>query len=273
MEEIKNENKRVAVVMEGMYKGMVNKMDEVAGSLSNELKFTSAQQASSYDSLVSLFRQEIESLLSEFRYLTQQSSAIYDNSRKDRAALKASVLDAVRAGNEKVAELKTRLDEQLSALKDVIRAESDRISALEESVARLNHVGDEPREADEHIDYDVLAEKIASVLPETDYDTLVDRFTTAVPPADGDAIAAAVVAAMPQTNEEALAEKVAENIPPVDYEALAAAVVAAMSKEETPEAPVAAENAAETADGYRVLRAQTVVRHGVALENFVMEKP
>ena len=25
-------------------------------------------------------------------------------------------------------------------------------------------------------------------------------------------------------------------------------------------------------EGYRVLRAQTVVRHGVALENFVMEK-
>ena len=46
MEDVKNYEDRKSVVMEGMYKGMAGKIDEVRQSVSKELQFSSAQQAS-----------------------------------------------------------------------------------------------------------------------------------------------------------------------------------------------------------------------------------
>ena len=77
MEETKQVDKK-SMVMEGMYRGMTGKLDEVRRTVSKELQFTSAQQVSAYEALAGTFKDGLETLLAEFRYLSQQNSAGYD---------------------------------------------------------------------------------------------------------------------------------------------------------------------------------------------------
>ena len=83
---------RKSVVMEGMYRGVTGKLDEVRQSFSKELQFTSAQQVSAYEALAGSLKDGLETLLAEFRYLSQQNSAIYDYHCKEREAAR----DALR---------------------------------------------------------------------------------------------------------------------------------------------------------------------------------
>ena len=71
------------------------------------------------------------------------------------------------------------------------------------------------------IDYDVLAEKIASILPEVDYDTLVEKISSVIPELDQDAFAEKVAAAVPETDYDTLADRVAATVAPVDYDLIA----------------------------------------------------
>ena len=225
MEEIKNYEDKKAVVMEGMYKGMTGKIDEVKQSVSKELQFSSAQQASAYESLAGSVQQGVESVLKELRYLSQQNSAIYDYNAKERAAAADAVMEAVRAMGEKIAALEQSFDEKLQALKEELSAPKAAVqetAPAEEKAAEAAEPAEE-REAlsDENFDYDVLAEKIASVMPEVDYDALVDKIAAAIPPTDADAVAAAVAASVPQVDENAIADRVAESVPLVDYDLVA----------------------------------------------------
>lgn len=77
----------------------------------------------------------------------------------------------------------------------------------------------------------MLAEKIASVMPEVDYDMLVDKVAAAVPATDPDAVAAAVLATIPQVDENAIADRVAESVPLVDYDLVAERVASVMENE------------------------------------------
>ncbi len=54
-------------------------------------------------------------------------------------------------------------------------------------------------ETESELDYDVLAEKIVSVLPEVDYDMVADKVAAAIPQTDADAVADKVAAADPST--------------------------------------------------------------------------
>ena len=257
MEE-KNEN-RQAVVMEGMYKGMTGKLEEVRHSFSQELQYSAVQQASAFDSLAGQIRQGMESMLAEIRYLSQQSSAIYDFNQKDRATVKGALLEAIHACTEQVRACTERIDALEARLEDMPaaapagepvpaeEAPAEEASAAEEAPAEEPVPAEEtvqPEESaqpaaeeaqpvffDEGFDYDVLAEKIASILPEPDYDELVDKIVAAIPPADPDAVAAAVIAAVPQTDENAIADKVAEAVPLVDYDIVAERVAAVMENE------------------------------------------
>ena len=105
MEDVKTYEERKTMVMEGMYKGMTGKLEEVRQSVSKELQFSSAQNASAYESLAGAFKQGVESLLAEFRYLSQQNSAIYDYNQKERTSAKDALLEAVRACTEQIAAL------------------------------------------------------------------------------------------------------------------------------------------------------------------------
>ena len=78
------------------------------------------------------------------------------------------------------------------------------------------------------IDYDLLAEKIAIIVPEVDYDELADRIANMIPQADENAIADKVASVIPQTDENQIADKVADAIPLVDYDLIAEKVAEKM---------------------------------------------
>lgn len=85
--------------------------------------------------------------------------------------------------------------------------------------------------SDEALDYDVLAEKISTILPETDYDMIAEKVAAALPDVDADAIADKVVAALPQTDETALVDRLAEAVPPTDYDLIAERVASMLENE------------------------------------------
>ena len=240
MEDVKTYEERKTMVMEGMYKGMTGKLEEVRQSVSKELQFSSAQNASAYESLAGAFKQGVESLLAEFRYLSQQNSAIYDYNQKERTSAKDALLEAVRACTEQIAALEARMNEKIDAVKaELSEKVAEEISALHAAAPaeapaeeKAEPAAEEPAAepvTDENFDYDVLAEKIASVMPEVDYDLLVDKVVAAIPPTD--AVAAAVVATIPQVDENAIADRVAESVPLVDYDLVAERVASVMENE------------------------------------------
>ena len=242
MEDVKTYEERKTMVMEGMYKGMTGKLEEVRQSVSKELQFSSAQNASAYESLAGAFKQGVESLLAEFRYLSQQNSAIYDYNQKERTSAKDALLEAVRACTEQIAALEARMNEKIDAVKaELSEKVAEEISALHAAAPaeapaaeKAEPAAEEPAAepvTDENFDYDVLAEKIASVMPEVDYDLLVDKVVAAIPPTDADAVAAAVVATIPQVDENAIADRVAESVPLVDYDLVAERVASVMENE------------------------------------------
>lgn len=259
MEETKQVDKK-SMVMEGMYRGMTGKLDEVRRTVSKELQFTSAQQVSAYEALAGTFKDGLETLLAEFRYLSQQNSAVYDYNRKEREAVRDAVLEAVRAGTEQcvqqlsdraaaaeeklaaaVEEMKASFSAQLEELANKLealaaaapapaKAEAPAQPAPEEG-APAEEAAAEEGYAEDTFDYDVLAEKIASILPETDYDMIADKVVAALPPVDGDAIADKVAAAVPPADENSIADKVAESIPLIDYDLIAERVASVMEGE------------------------------------------
>lgn len=259
MEETKQVDKK-SMVMEGMYRGMTGKLDEVRRTVSKELQFTSAQQVSAYEALAGTFKDGLETLLAEFRYLSQQNSAVYDYNRKEREAVRDAVLEAVRAGTEQcvqqlsdraaaaeeklaaaVEEMKASFSAQLEELANKLEALSAAAPAPAKAEAPAQPAPEEgaPAEeaaaeegyAEDTFDYDVLAEKIASILPETDYDMIADKVVAALPPVDGDAIADKVAAAVPPADENSIADKVAESIPLIDYDLIAERVASVMEGE------------------------------------------
>ena len=259
MEETKQVDKK-SMVMEGMYRGMTGKLDEVRRTVSKELQFTSAQQVSAYEALAGTFKDGLETLLAEFRYLSQQNSAVYDYNRKEREAVRDAVLEAVRTGTEQcvqqlsdraaaaeeklaaaVEEMKASFSAQLEELANKLealaaaapapaKAEAPAQPAPEEG-APAEEAAAEEGYAEDTFDYDVLAEKIASILPETDYDMIADKVVAALPPVDGDAIADKVAAAVPPADENSIADKVAESIPLIDYDLIAERVASVMEGE------------------------------------------
>ena len=94
MDEIKTDTR--SMVMEGMYRGVTGKIDEVLASVSKELQFTSAQQVSAYEALTGALKEALGTLLAEFRYLSQQSSAIYDYGKKEREAARDAFMYAIK---------------------------------------------------------------------------------------------------------------------------------------------------------------------------------
>lgn len=229
MEETKQSDRK-SLVMEGMYRGVTGKLEEVRQSVSRELQFTSAQQVSAYEALAGTFREGVQSLLSEFKYLSQQNSAIYDSENKERTALRDAVLEGMKANAEQTAKA---LDEKFAeGMRKLQAALDEKIAALREELSAPAAAAEQPETpAEDAFDYDVLAEKIASVLPEPDCDMIADKVVAALPPVDADAIADKVAAVVPQPDENAIADKVAESVPLIDYDLIAERVSSVLENE------------------------------------------
>lgn len=212
MEEIKRES----VVMEGMYRGMTGKLEEVRQSLGRELQAGAAQQMSVYESLAATLREGMDAILNEVKYLAQQNSSIYESDRKEFTKLRESVIEQVRASAESSVQVFgdtiRETEEKLSARIDDLRDELLELLGAERSERKD---GEAAAENADKIDYDDLAEHVAAALPETDYDLIAER----------------VVAALPVQSEDALAEKVALSVPAVDYDRIAERVASVMEHE------------------------------------------
>ena len=157
MEESK-QGDRKSLVMEGMYRGMTGKLDEVRQSVSKELQFTSAQQVSAYEALAGTFKEGLQTLLAEFKYLSQQNSAIYDYNNKERDAVRDALMDAVKAGAEQTAKA---LDEKFEeGMLKVQAALEEKFAALREEVAAAL----QPAEAEEPAAAARLYERTAQIL-------------------------------------------------------------------------------------------------------------
>ena len=215
-EERMEEIKRESVVMEGMYRGMTGKLEEVRQSLGRELQAGAAQQMSVYESLAATLREGMDAILNEVKYLAQQNSSIYESDRKEFTKLRESVIEQVRASAESSVQVFgdtiRETEEKLSARIDDLRDELLELLGAERSERKD---GEAAAENADKIDYDDLAEHVAAALPETDYDLIAER----------------VVAALPVQSEDALAEKVALNVPAVDYDCIAERVASVMEHE------------------------------------------
>lgn len=96
---------------------------------------------------------------------------------------------------------------------------------------------------EEALDYDVLAEKIVSIMPEIDYDMLSDKVASAIPQTDAEAVAERVAQALGTLDENAIADRVAEAIPLIDYDLIAERVADVIKGEEPKSETEEAENA------------------------------
>ncbi len=127
-----NYEERKSAVLEGMYKGVERKIDEVKQSVTKELQYSSEQQAGAHEALAESFQQAIEAVLNELRYLAQQNSAIYDYGKKERAKEKEDILkafdDGMAANEKRLAEAEDKLSAAASSRTDDYNAE--RIDAL-----------------------------------------------------------------------------------------------------------------------------------------------
>ncbi len=195
---------RRTVVLEGMYKGVAGKIDELRATMERALAATA---------------DEMETVVQEIRYLSQQNSAIYDNSQAERGTMQEAILEAL---DKRVAEsavyLEERLEEKFEALKTELLETLRAVPAREEGSAAPTEAG---------LDYDTLAEKIASAVPEPDFDFLAEKIATAFP--QPEAIAEKVATAVNVSEE--VAEKVASNVPAVDYDLVAERVAGVLEDE------------------------------------------
>ncbi len=317
-----------ALVLEGMYKGVEEQIEEVKEAVSRELQFSAVQNLSAYEAITKCLQDGVDSVLTELRYISQQNCAIFENEDGSRTAMKNDLLAAFNARAEQMeqfcaeqmgntlAQLNGKFEEQIQIMrgefiaalqniqiqpaaievdydrladKVVVGVDYDRIAekivvdvkyeelaekvaesidydrlaaklaegeeekrrtladeaarkALEEYLAQ-HPAAEQPAEdaeetargrealTDDALDYDVLAEKISTILPETDYDMIAEKVAAVLPDVDADAIADKVVSALPQTDETALVDRLAEAVPPTDYDLIAERVAAVLEND------------------------------------------
>jgi len=176
------ENNDKTVVLEGMYKGVEGKLDEVKQSVCKELQFSTAQQASAYESLETLFKQTVDTIIAEVSYLSQQNSAIYDFSKTHRNAVRDEILRDVQERTGAIE--KSCVAGIENAVKALIERLESEISGMKDEIARLGQIraAAAPQEGtvknvvtEFDVDYDRLAEKLVKRLPAVDYDEIERR--------------------------------------------------------------------------------------------------
>ncbi len=237
-ERNENEGKNL-IVLEGIYKGIVGKLDLMQTALKNELQFANAQHLSAYEAVKS-------DVLNELKYIAQQNSAIFEYNDKTRQenreeitkAVEASKADILQAVGEQIAAAKEELLEAIRAAALTAQSDCDLIAQKvreailpEEGEVEVEESAEEGVDEDV-IDYEVLAEKIASILPETDYDVVAEKIAAALPETDYDVVAERLASAVPPTDYDLLADKVAAAVPQPDYDLFAEKVKDVLPEDE-----------------------------------------
>ena len=66
-----NEEERRAAVAEGMYKGVISKIDEVRQIMGKDLQFNTSQQASIYEAVMGGLKNNLDAVLAEHGYVRE----------------------------------------------------------------------------------------------------------------------------------------------------------------------------------------------------------
>ena len=225
--------------------GLDKLKEDVQGLVKSEQEAVQKQAAESLTEMMEAFEKRQEERIQKLR--ADMLAAIRGlGPRTEGEGYTTDVLDGydVHSEIEEVRVLAEETRDLLSAVREEINARpaveetqtEERAEAAEEQPAveqrAIVRESDGDTEYGE-LDYDVLAEKIVSVLPETDYDLIADKVAAAIPQTDAEAVADRVAASIGQLDENAIADKVAEAIPMVDYDLIAERVVAALEGDTT----------------------------------------
>lgn len=253
-----NSEKKYTRILNGMFCGITESIEKTQQSLEKEIRYGASQQGFSYDALAQQIKESTEKLLTEIKYLAQQNIDIYDYSRKEHARMQENILKAmeVREGvlvkaldarlasltvpaaqvdydllAEKVAAIlqKSRAEET-EALAEAAAADATAETAGEAVPAEEEATGTSREYFDDgNFAYDVLAEKIATIMPEPDYDLIVDKIVAALPHADAESIAEQV-AALIHNDPETIASEIADQILPTDYDLIGEKLTAVLEE-------------------------------------------
>lgn len=247
------DDRNLSAFLEGIHRDLLKHIED-------GFKQIALQQAKVYERVETSVGTGVENILAQHRYLAQQNSTIHDFAQSERAAVRDAILGGLQAQEKALDEKIKQQEEELSALRTQIEALK---ALLEEKFGKLNETidseykeisgrlggtetetegengetpagtGEETPLPDDGINYDELAEKIASILPEVDYDLITDKVAAAIPQVDADVVADKVAAALPQTDEHAIADRVAEAVPLTDYDLIAERVAAVIEEKGT----------------------------------------
>ncbi len=244
MSDMKEPVNRDALILEGMYKGIVGKIEESQGALSRELQFSATQQVSSYEALSHDVERRMERVVTELKFLAEQNSSIFECNERARsesrdkilssaderskaieqklADTKQEILDAVRTVlAEQAEENKKQLESAKQELLEAVRAAALTVPQPDyDLIAERVKVAMTPVEEDA-FDYEVLAEKISTILPETDYDTAAEKIAAIIPEVDYDVVTEKLATAVPQIDYDILSDKIAAAVPQPDYDLIA----------------------------------------------------
>lgn len=73
-----NYDDQKSAVLEGMYKGVAGKIDDVKQALNKEIQYGTEQQANAYESMMDSLKEGFDAVIDELHYVAQQNSSIYE---------------------------------------------------------------------------------------------------------------------------------------------------------------------------------------------------
>lgn len=241
------------------YEALVDSFEQGVESLLAELRYVAQQNSTIYEynqlGYDKLKQELVEAVKTGTQAIEQKNdeklaemSKELERRQDERVQrLRAELLAAIRGmgprtagGDEATTEIIDgyEVHDDIEEVRSLAEETRDLLTTVREELKERTTVKPEKEgenaenETESELDYDVLAEKIVSVLPEVDYDMVADKVAAAIPQTDADAVADKVAAAIGPIDENALADKVAEAIPLIDYDLIAERVAAALNGEE-----------------------------------------
>ncbi|MDE6273491.1 MAG: hypothetical protein K2L87_00380, partial [Clostridiales bacterium] len=214
-----NLNERIEAQMSGLKEEMLGAISDIktAAPVSDGTAKSDAQI--NYDWLAEKLAQKIPAI--DYDFMAERVKEMLPDQLVDYDEI-------VERVKEVIPEQRIDYDFMAARVKDILPDQPAAEKSGFAASTRKSSADEEPFE----IDYDLLAEKIAIIIPEVDYDELADRIANMIPQADENAIADRVASVIPQTDENEIADKVADAIPLVDYDLIAAKVAEKLAEED-----------------------------------------
>ena len=90
-----NYDDQKSAVLEGMYKGVAGKIDDVKQALNKEIQYGTEQQANAYESMMDSLKEGFDAVIDELHYVAQQNSSIYEYEKRERISANECLMKAI----------------------------------------------------------------------------------------------------------------------------------------------------------------------------------